>query len=350
MNMETAFFANQVFTEKVEISEGILTFENCVFEKGLCIKGDNRLYFLKGEGVHAIFKFCTFRSQDKKPCVMLCNRAHGEFYDCQMISENDAYYHIQFDTCFCIDIGSQGVFQRCSISYFGTCAGLIMIGSSGLFEDCCFRCVRNDEREFPVVPIYFDACDKDRTRFSKCLFWTNYDLKEADSFFLRHGSSVKIDNCRFNTMVGENPPSVKNCSFEPNASEDDFKIEWCGNGQTRDALTSKKSTAKVNIKVQDLIGFFKYYKNEDENPFGGKNKNASIWWVCEKQLFNILMCIPEYWSELEEAYDKSLLNGYCSGVLADLNVQKEKRIILFFLNLWHTKWSHRDTLNIFKDY
>lgn len=39
-------YIGQVFTEKVEIYEGESTFENCVFEKGVLVKGNSKSFFI----------------------------------------------------------------------------------------------------------------------------------------------------------------------------------------------------------------------------------------------------------------------------------------------------------------
>ena len=40
--MRSEKYENQVFKEEVTILKGSPTFENCIFEKGVYIKGDNK--------------------------------------------------------------------------------------------------------------------------------------------------------------------------------------------------------------------------------------------------------------------------------------------------------------------
>ena len=124
-------YESQVFAEKVEILEGSPIFENCVFEKGVYIKGENKRFFLEGKAVCATFKSCKFHSQGNEPSVSLWERAQGEFFDCKMSSEDSVPVRI--------DTGSHGVFRNCSIGNPDKRSAVaIMIESSGDFENCCF--------------------------------------------------------------------------------------------------------------------------------------------------------------------------------------------------------------------
>lgn len=161
--MRSKNYENQIFTEKVEVLEGTSTFENCIFEKGVYIKGDNKRYFLVGEVVRAVFNSCAFHSKGDDPCVALWTRAQGEFVGCKMSSED--FVPVRIDT------GAHGVFRDCSIDYPAKrCGVAIMIESSGDFENCCFY----DFGEGPakIEPVYYDGHDKEKTRFLNCTFAT----------------------------------------------------------------------------------------------------------------------------------------------------------------------------------
>jgi len=159
--MRSKNYKNQIFTEKVEVLEGTLTFENCIFEKGVYIKGDNKRYFLVGEVVRVFFNSCAFYSKGDDPCVTLWTRAQGEFVGCKMFSED--YVPVRIDT------GSHGVFRDCSIDYpVKRCGVAIMGASSGEFENCRFCHFGEDPAK--VEPVYFDAHDKEKTRFENCSF------------------------------------------------------------------------------------------------------------------------------------------------------------------------------------
>lgn len=159
--MRSKNYENQIFTEKVEVLEGSSTFKNCIFEKGVYIKGDNKRCFLGGEVVRAVFKSCMFCSKGDESSVTLWGRAHGEFYNCKMSSED--FVPVRIET------GSHGVFRDCSIDYPAKrCGVAIMIESSGNFENCCFCHFGEDPAK--VDPVYFDAHDKEKTRFENCSF------------------------------------------------------------------------------------------------------------------------------------------------------------------------------------
>ena len=156
-------YKNQVFKERVEILEGAPVFENCVFEKGVYIQGDNKRYFLEGVVPHPVFKSCTFRSQGSEPSVALWSRAQGDFFDSLMSAED--YVPVR------INMGSHGVFRSCDISYNPDRCGVAIIGgASGDFENCRFCNLGKCEDVVKRKPVYFDMHDKEKTRFENCTF------------------------------------------------------------------------------------------------------------------------------------------------------------------------------------
>ena len=154
-------YENQVFAEKVEILEGTPAFENCVFEKGVYVKGNHKRYFTEGEVVRVVFNSCAFHSKGDEPCVALWTRAQGEFVGCKMSS--DDFVPVRIDT------GAHGVFRDCSIDYPAKkCGVAVMAAASGDFENCRFCHFGEDPAM--VEPVYFDAHDKEKTRFENCSF------------------------------------------------------------------------------------------------------------------------------------------------------------------------------------
>ena len=235
--MNVSKYTNQVFEQNVEITSGSPIFENCVFEKGVRVEGNNKDFFLKGEYPSPVFRSCTFR-QSEDYCVVLMHRVQGAFYDCQMFSKN--YCVIR------IDIVAHGVFFNCSINASQTCGVSIMM-ASGMFENCRFNLFGNSGDDWPVSAIYLDCCDKEKTRFSKCSFFADEVLKksclcvcghtaisfdecnffypkEAEFFgkYWRHDH--QFNNCRFNRIFKDDSLNMNNCSFEPNAIKEDFQI------------------------------------------------------------------------------------------------------------------------------
>ena len=100
----------------------------------------------------------------------------------------------------------------------------------------------------------------------------------------------------------------------------------------------------------NLLENFKYFKNEKENPFKGTDQNSAMWWDGERELFNRVENDPKFWDKLEKQFDRALENRGLSGILVDETVKKEKRMVIFFLDLWHGKWLPFDDLDAIKDY
>ena len=167
--MRSEKYENLVFKEEITILKGSPIFENCVFEKGVYIKGDNKRFFLEGKAVRVTFKSCKFHSQGNEPSVSLWERAQGEFFDCKMSSED--FVPVRIDT------GSHGVFRNCSIGYSDKRSAVaIMIESSGDFENCRFCCIQKNADAAKIEPAYFDTHNKEKTRFTNCSFTTAKDF------------------------------------------------------------------------------------------------------------------------------------------------------------------------------
>ena len=104
------------------------------------------------------------------------------------------------------------------------------------------------------------------------------------------------------------------------------------------------------MNAQELMKLFKYYKGEAENPFVQKDENAALWWGGEELIFKQQEHDPDFWDGIEEMYDEAQKEGECTGLLVDTSVPKEKRIIVFYLDLWHGKWFPYDSWDEIKKY
>ena len=102
--------------------------------------------------------------------------------------------------------------------------------------------------------------------------------------------------------------------------------------------------------MEKLLINFKYYKQEKENPYKGTDANAAMWWDGERLLFEKVQADPEYYNKLNKEFDEALAAGACSGVLADENNAREKRAIIFFLDIWHGKFFPYDSADQIKQY
>lgn len=100
----------------------------------------------------------------------------------------------------------------------------------------------------------------------------------------------------------------------------------------------------------NLLEHFKYFKNEKENPFKENNKTAAMWWDGEKILFDKVEKNSDYWETCKSSYKKAFDNGKCFGKLMDTNISEERRVIMFFLDIWHGKWFPFDNLDAIQSY
>ena len=235
--MRSEKYENQVFKEEITILKGSPTFENCVFEKGVYVKGNFRRKPFNGKGACPVFRSCTFFSKDLGRCVFLQNRARAEFLNCKMFSEN--FIPIEIYEC------SRGVFRNCSI---GTLFPMMVSieWSSASFEGCFFDLKLLGEKVEPCVnPVMVDNTFEEVV-FSKCFFVTSVKIKGTISFDIGSGvvsfdrcnffypketplvlgdsRRTEFNCCRFNIVFEGILHHTKNCSFEPDATIDDFKI------------------------------------------------------------------------------------------------------------------------------
>lgn len=100
----------------------------------------------------------------------------------------------------------------------------------------------------------------------------------------------------------------------------------------------------------NLTENFKYYKQELNNPFVKSDQNAALWWGGEKALADAIKDNPEFPAMLEAEYDTALAEKALGGVLADTTLPKEKRVIIFYLDLWHGRNFPWDTLDAINQY
>lgn len=100
----------------------------------------------------------------------------------------------------------------------------------------------------------------------------------------------------------------------------------------------------------NILEHFKYYKQEKENPFKGTDQNSAMWWDGEKELFERVERAPKFWEKLEIQFDQALNDRGLSGILVDETVEKGKRMVIFYLDLWHGKWFPFEDLDAIKDY
>ena len=100
----------------------------------------------------------------------------------------------------------------------------------------------------------------------------------------------------------------------------------------------------------DLLALFKFYREEEKNPFIGKDAMKAKWWDGEKTFLETCVGDPLFFDKvkslLEEAYGKGEVNGY----LADKENPTGKRVLVFYLDLWNGKYHPYDSLDDIFEY
>lgn len=100
---------------------------------------------------------------------------------------------------------------------------------------------------------------------------------------------------------------------------------------------------------EELIKQCKYYTGEEECPYED-GSNEALWWNGEKCLLDSVSCDENFFYRLVGSYKEALASGDCSGALVDQSFPFEKRVILFYLDLWHGKNFPYDSLDVINQY
>lgn len=100
---------------------------------------------------------------------------------------------------------------------------------------------------------------------------------------------------------------------------------------------------------EELIEQCKYYNGEKECPYED-GSNEALWRHGEKCLLDSISCDENIFYRLIDLYKEALASGDCSGALVDQSFPIEKRVILFFLDLWHGKNFPYDSLDVINQY
>lgn len=232
LKFTTNKYHNQEFNEDVHISSENPIYVNCTFNNGVFIEGN----------VSPIFISCTFYGFESAG-IRLLDGAQGYFSNCHM-SYDETWYNIL------ILNKSHGEFHNCFIGSTTSDGVGIIDESSGIFDSCRFENFRDAGDGMPRGPLELKNNNSDKTHFSYCSFFATDEFKkecfcvrgngEATfdncNFFYQEGANLfdknepyhyEFYNCRFNRTFPYILPNMKNCSFEPNATKEDFKIGGC---------------------------------------------------------------------------------------------------------------------------
>lgn len=232
LKFTTNQYHNQEFNEDVHISSENPIYVNCTFNNGVFIEGN----------VSPIFISCTFYGFESAG-IRLLDGAQGYFFNCHM-SYDETWYNIL------ILNKSHGEFHNCFIGSTTSDGVGIIDGSSGKFVNCRFENFWDAGDGMPRGPIELKSNNEEKTHFSNCSFFATEEFKR-ECFCIRGKGKASFDNCnffyqekaylfdknepynhifyncRFNRMFPYILPNMKNCSFEPNATKDEFRIGGC---------------------------------------------------------------------------------------------------------------------------
>ena len=103
------------------------------------------------------------------------------------------------------------------------------------------------------------------------------------------------------------------------------------------------------MKKDQLLPLLKYYKGETDVP-ENFTPVQQLWWEGEKTLVERIEQEPGFFSRILNTYREALKAKQVSGVLADTNINENKRVIIFYLDLWHGKHFPYDDLDLIFQY
>ncbi len=98
------------------------------------------------------------------------------------------------------------------------------------------------------------------------------------------------------------------------------------------------------------FGLYKYFKGEPENPFAGKDQLAAKWWDGEKSFYDKTQDDPDFVGTVGKLLKDAIEANDVNGILIDEAVDINKRILIFYLDLWHSKWFPYDDLDLIFKY
>ena len=102
------------------------------------------------------------------------------------------------------------------------------------------------------------------------------------------------------------------------------------------------------MKKGDILKLCKYYKEEEKCPY--PDSNSQLWWGGEKQFVNMCETDGNFFDRVRSMYLDALDKGLVTAMLADRSIDGNKRVLIFFLDLWHGKWFPYDSLDAIFDY
>ena len=95
---------------------------------------------------------------------------------------------------------------------------------------------------------------------------------------------------------------------------------------------------------------YKYFKGEQENPFAAKDQLSAKWWDGEKSFHENTQSDPNFSDTVSKMLKDAIKANDVTGILADETVDFNKRILIFYLDIWHSKWFPYDDLDLIFKY
>ena len=92
----------------------------------------------------------------------------------------------------------------------------------------------------------------------------------------------------------------------------------------------------------------KYYHGEEECPYA--DRNSQLWWGGEQLFVESCTRDKDFFDRTKEMYLDALDRAKVTHILADKGVAENRRVLIFFLDLWHGKWFPYDSFDAIFDY
>ena len=103
------------------------------------------------------------------------------------------------------------------------------------------------------------------------------------------------------------------------------------------------------MKKDQLLPLLKFYKGETDVP-ENFTPVQQLWWEGEKLLVENVERDPVYFSRLLDLYREAFNEQKVLGRLADTKINENKRVIIFFLDIWHGRNYPYDSLDLINEY
>ncbi len=103
------------------------------------------------------------------------------------------------------------------------------------------------------------------------------------------------------------------------------------------------------MEREDLLSLFKFYKGEETNPFTGKEPMKAKWWEGEKALLETAI-EGKRWEVIVDSLKEAIRDKEVHRTLADDTIPIENRAIVYYLDIWNSRWFPNDSLDDIFDY